>query len=132
MDDDDDVMDEVEGWEEEESHDPDIPAVRHKRGCATFVFVPFEEVSVLRCVQMLTLCGAHFSLQQSILVFYFESTSASSTDVSISLVQVETSVLNLPVDRMDFYVPGWCWPYAILCEVFGFLQPRDDSATGSS
>ncbi|OAE27001.1 hypothetical protein AXG93_1774s1110 [Marchantia polymorpha subsp. ruderalis] len=62
MDDDDDVMDEVEGWEEEESHDPDIPAVRHKRGCATFVFVPFEEV--------------------------------------------ETSVLNLPVDRMDFYVPG--------------------------
>ncbi|KAG6550164.1 hypothetical protein Mapa_008121 [Marchantia paleacea] len=62
MEDDDDVMDEVEGWGEEETHDPDIPAVKHKRGTATFVFVPLEEV--------------------------------------------ETSLLNLPVDRMDYYVPG--------------------------
>ncbi|KAL2609824.1 hypothetical protein R1flu_028397 [Riccia fluitans] len=56
------VLEAVEGWDEDETHDPDVPAVTHRRGVATFVFVPFEEV--------------------------------------------ETSVLNLPVEKMDFYVPG--------------------------
>jgi F-box protein 9 len=39
-----DVLGAVEGWEEDETHDPDVPAVSHKRGMAPFVFVPWEEV----------------------------------------------------------------------------------------
>ncbi|CAM6109261.1 unnamed protein product [Calypogeia fissa] len=59
---DEDVLDTVEGWEEDESHDPDVPAVSHRRGMASLEFVPFEKV--------------------------------------------ETSVLNLPVEKMDYYIPG--------------------------
>ncbi|KAJ4814135.1 F-box only protein 9 [Rhynchospora pubera] len=58
----DNILSLVEGWEEDESHDPDVPAVSHNRGMTPFVFVPFEEA--------------------------------------------ETSVLNLPVDKMDYFVPG--------------------------
>ncbi|KAK1300429.1 F-box protein 7 [Acorus calamus] len=58
----DDMLGIVEGWREDETHNPDVPAISHRRGLAPFVFVPFEEV--------------------------------------------ETSVLNLPVEKMDFYVPG--------------------------
>ncbi|KAK9270893.1 hypothetical protein L1049_026479 [Liquidambar formosana] len=57
-----DVLGVVEGWQEDETHNPDVPAVSHKRGLTPFVFVPFEEV--------------------------------------------ETSVLNLPVEKMDYYVAG--------------------------
>ncbi|XP_022768175.1 F-box protein 7 isoform X3 [Durio zibethinus] len=57
-----DILGVVEGWQDNESHNPDVPAVSHKRGLTPFVFVPFEEV--------------------------------------------ETSVLNLPVEKMDYYVPG--------------------------
>uniref|UniRef100_A0A1D1YBE6 F-box protein 7 n=1 Tax=Anthurium amnicola TaxID=1678845 RepID=A0A1D1YBE6_9ARAE len=57
-----DMLGAVEWWQENETHNPDVPAVSHRRGMAPFVFVPFEEV--------------------------------------------ETSVLNLPVDKMDYYVPG--------------------------
>ncbi|CAL9191588.1 unnamed protein product [Musa hybrid cultivar] len=32
----------VEGWEEHETHDPDVPAISHSRGLTPFVFVPFE------------------------------------------------------------------------------------------
>ncbi|KAJ0976892.1 hypothetical protein J5N97_012366 [Dioscorea zingiberensis] len=59
---DDDMLGVVEGWGEDETHNPDVPAISHKRGLTPFVFVPFEEV--------------------------------------------ETSVLNLPVDKMDYYVTG--------------------------
>lgn len=59
---DEDILGVVEGWQEDETHNPDVPAVSHKRGLTPFVFVPFEEV--------------------------------------------ETSVLNLPVERMDYFVPG--------------------------
>ncbi|KAG9444040.1 hypothetical protein H6P81_015380 [Aristolochia fimbriata] len=52
----------VEGWQDDETHNPDVPAISHRRGLSPFVFVPFEEV--------------------------------------------ETSVLNLPVDKMDYFVPG--------------------------
>jgi hypothetical protein len=38
------ILELVEGWEEDETHDPDVPAVSHTRGLAPFVFVPFEEV----------------------------------------------------------------------------------------
>ncbi|KAJ3700390.1 hypothetical protein LUZ61_004095 [Rhynchospora tenuis] len=58
----DNILSLVEGWEEDESHDPDVPAVSHNRGMTPFVFVPFEEA--------------------------------------------ETSVLNLPVEKMDYFVPG--------------------------
>ncbi|XP_043722949.1 F-box protein 7 isoform X2 [Telopea speciosissima] len=58
----DDMLGVVEGWQDDETHNPDVPAVSHKRGMTPFVFVPFEEV--------------------------------------------ETSVLNLPVDKMDYFVPG--------------------------
>ncbi|XP_078172694.1 F-box protein 7 [Carex rostrata] len=58
----DNILSLVDGWEEDESHDPDVPAVSHSRGMTPFVFVPFEEA--------------------------------------------ETSVLNLPVEKMDYYVPG--------------------------
>lgn len=40
----DDVLRIVEGWEEDETHDPDVPAISHRRGLTPFVFVPFEEV----------------------------------------------------------------------------------------
>ncbi|XP_031489108.1 F-box protein 7 [Nymphaea colorata] len=58
----DDMLGVVEQWQDDETHNPDVPAVSHRRGLAPFVFVPFEEV--------------------------------------------ETSVLNLPVDKMDYFVPG--------------------------
>ncbi|XP_039139323.1 F-box protein 7 [Dioscorea cayenensis subsp. rotundata] len=58
----DDMLGVVEGWQEDETHNPDVPAISHKRGLTPFVFVPFEEV--------------------------------------------ETSVLNLPVDKMDYFVTG--------------------------
>ncbi|XP_042479908.1 F-box protein 7 isoform X2 [Macadamia integrifolia] len=57
-----DMLGVVEGWQDDETHNPDVPAVSHKRGMTPFVFVPFEEV--------------------------------------------EASVLNLPVDKMDYFVPG--------------------------
>lgn len=41
----DDILGLVEGWEDDETHNPDIPAVSHKRGMTPFVFVPFEEAS---------------------------------------------------------------------------------------
>ncbi|XP_062183783.1 F-box protein 7-like isoform X3 [Phragmites australis] len=56
------ILELVEGWEEDETHDPDVPAVSHSRGLSPFVFVPFEEA--------------------------------------------DTSVLNLPVEKMDYFVPG--------------------------
>ncbi|CAL8997121.1 unnamed protein product [Prunus brigantina] len=59
---DEDILGVVEGWQDDETHNPDVPAVSHKRGLTPFVFVPFEEV--------------------------------------------ETSFLNLPVEKMDYFVPG--------------------------
>lgn len=41
---DEDILGVVEGWEDDETHNPDVPAVSHKRGLTPFVFVPFEEV----------------------------------------------------------------------------------------
>jgi hypothetical protein len=41
---DEDILGVVEGWQDDESHNPDVPAVSHKRGMRPFVFVPFEEV----------------------------------------------------------------------------------------
>ncbi|KAG0592611.1 hypothetical protein M758_1G260000 [Ceratodon purpureus] len=52
----------IDGWQDDETHNPDIPAISHRRGMQPFVFIPFEEV--------------------------------------------DTSVLNLPVEKMDYYVPG--------------------------
>lgn len=40
----DDMLGVVEGWQEDETHNPDVPAISHKRGLTPFVFVPFEEV----------------------------------------------------------------------------------------
>ncbi|GFP89807.1 F-box protein 7 [Phtheirospermum japonicum] len=57
-----DILGVVQGWQEDETHNPNVPAISHKRGLTPCVFVPFEEV--------------------------------------------ETSVLNLPVDEMDYFVPG--------------------------
>lgn len=37
----------VEGWQDDETHNPDVPAISHKRGLTPFVFVPFEEVPLL-------------------------------------------------------------------------------------
>ncbi|KAF4347137.1 hypothetical protein G4B88_026984 [Cannabis sativa] len=54
-----DILGVVESWLDDETHNPDVPAVSHQRGLTPFVFVPFEEV--------------------------------------------ETSVLNLPVDKMDYF-----------------------------
>lgn len=43
---DEDILGVVEGWQEDETHNPDVPAITHKRGLTPFVFVPFEEVSM--------------------------------------------------------------------------------------
>lgn len=42
-----DILGVVEGWQDDETHNPDVPAVSHKRGLTPFVFVPFEEVKFL-------------------------------------------------------------------------------------
>lgn len=39
-----DVLGATEGWEEDETHNPDVPAVSHRRGLSALVFVPFDEV----------------------------------------------------------------------------------------
>ena len=41
---DEDILGVVEGWQEDETHNPEVPAVSHQRGMTPFVFVPFEEV----------------------------------------------------------------------------------------
>lgn len=41
-----DILGVVEGWQDDETHNPDVPAVSHKRGMTPFVFVPFEQVYV--------------------------------------------------------------------------------------
>lgn len=87
---DEDILGVVEGWEEDESHNPDVPAVSHKRGLTPFVFIPFEEVRI--SIPSLILQRSHF-------VIWLIS--------MLCMLQVETSVLNLPVEKMDFFVPGW-------------------------
>lgn len=57
-----DILGIVERWRDDETHNPDVPAVSHKRGLTPFIFVPFD--------------------------------------------QVETSELNLPVEKMDYFLPG--------------------------
>lgn len=42
-----DILGLVEGWQDDETHNPDVPAVSHKRGMKPFVFIPFEEVKHL-------------------------------------------------------------------------------------
>lgn len=44
---DEDILGVVEGWQDDETHNPDVPAVSHKRGLTPFVFIPFEEVHFL-------------------------------------------------------------------------------------
>jgi F-box protein 9 len=39
-----DVLEATEGWQEDETHNPDVPAVSHSRGLSALVFVPFDEV----------------------------------------------------------------------------------------
>lgn len=34
----------IDGWQDDETHNPDIPAISHRRGMQPFVFIPFEEV----------------------------------------------------------------------------------------
>ena len=41
---DENILEIIEGWEEDETHNPDVPAISHKRGLTPFVFIPFEEV----------------------------------------------------------------------------------------
>ncbi|WZY98538.1 hypothetical protein YC2023_070867 [Brassica napus] len=66
-----DILGVVENWRDDETHNPDIPAVSHKRGMTPFVFVPFEE--------------------------------ASNKKIAL---YVEQSVLNLPPEKMDYFVTG--------------------------
>lgn len=39
-----DILGIVERWQDDETHNPDVPAVSHKRGMTPFVFIPFDEV----------------------------------------------------------------------------------------
>lgn len=43
---DEEILAVVEGWEEDETHNPDVPAISHRRGLTPFVFVPFDEVRI--------------------------------------------------------------------------------------
>ena len=54
------ILELVEGWEEDETHDPDVPAVSHSRGLSPFVFVPFEEVCNFHL--QLSVCYSHYGL----------------------------------------------------------------------
>jgi hypothetical protein len=55
-----DVIDVFEGWQEDETHNPDIPATSHRRGMAPFVFVPFEEV----CETPSTYVTSYYSISE--------------------------------------------------------------------
>lgn len=39
-----DVLSLCHDWGVDETRDPDVPAVAHRRGMSTFVFVPFAQV----------------------------------------------------------------------------------------
>lgn len=39
-----DILGIVERWRDDETHNPDVPAVSHKRGLTPFIFVPFDQV----------------------------------------------------------------------------------------
>ena len=43
-----DILGVAEGWEDDETRNPKVPAISHTRGLTPFVFVPFEEVCLLR------------------------------------------------------------------------------------
>lgn len=86
----------VEGWQENETHDPDIPAVSHRRGMQPFVFIPFEEVMVFTL----------FFLFLAVIYDYILHLLVLNPCIPLYPLQVDTSVLNLPVEQMDFYVPG--------------------------
>lgn len=83
-----DILGVVERWRDDETHNPDVPAVSHKRGLTPFIFVPFEQV---------------------IAAFAFRSSSLRICCIGFYtfwVTQVETSELNLPVEKMDYFVPG--------------------------
>ena len=55
---DEDILGVVEGWQDDETHNPDVPAVSHKRGLTPFVFIPFEEVQIsLSSLLQLHICS---------------------------------------------------------------------------
>lgn len=51
---DEDILGVVEGWQDDETHNPDVPAVSHKRGLTPFVFIPFEEVHMFPLFTLLS------------------------------------------------------------------------------
>jgi hypothetical protein len=51
---DEDILGVVEGWQDDETHNPDVPAVSHKRGLTPFVFIPFEEVHMFPLFALLS------------------------------------------------------------------------------
>lgn len=112
------------GWQDDETHNPDVPAISHRRGLTTFVFVPFEEVCSASCIYIYIYIVLLFFLDKCFLwnlvilnsfiiaslkyVVYASRMKESLYTFSVFfiMVKVETSVLNLPVDKMDYFVPG--------------------------
>lgn len=58
-----DILGVVENWRDDETHNPDIPAVSHKRGMTPFVFVPFEEASNKKIALYVSLCWFQVYIQ---------------------------------------------------------------------
>lgn len=83
---DEDILGVVEGWEEDETHNPDVPAVSHKRGLKAFVFVPFEEVHIHFTLDIASLMmmiifkktSSGFSIKFGIFLFLFRINSEIS------------------------------------------------------
>ena len=75
---DDDILGVVEGWQDDETHNPDVPAVSHGRGMAPFVFVPFEEV--------------HFPFCFGLLLFLCFASSPSPSLPSLRLKEIDRTI----------------------------------------
>ncbi|PWA89230.1 F-box protein 7 [Artemisia annua] len=65
-----DILGVVEGWEDDETHNPKVAAISHTRGLTLFFFVPFKELSIttveLRVSEVVTMvdndCGVRVSV----------------------------------------------------------------------
>lgn len=116
---DEDILGVVEGWQDDETHNPDVPAVSHKRGLTPFVFVPFEEVCVFLLFHF-TFCNQIPLWPRQVFInpllkakkcshhmlSCFRTFVVKCLVFAFVVMQVETSFLNLPVEKMDYFVPG--------------------------
>lgn len=70
-----DILGVVEGWQDDETHNPEVPAISHTRGLTPFVFVPFEEVYLAFLIQTFIIgpifqIEKFWSIRNFVLIFF--------------------------------------------------------------